>query len=477
MTPQDPIAALKSLIGEAHVVTAPADMAPHLVEWRDRYQGRALCVAKPGTTEEVAAVLAFADRHGHKIVPQGGNTGLVGGGIPFESGEEIVLSLSRLNRVRDVDALNNTLTVEAGVTLQRAQEVAAEADRLFPLSLASEGSAQIGGNLATNAGGTAVLRYGNARDLALGLEVVLADGRIWNGLSGLRKDNTGYDLKQIFIGAEGTLGIITAAVLKLYPRPKALATAVVALSDPEAAVALLRHLEGESGGLVTTFELIPRIGLDFVLAHAEGTRAPLAQRYDWYVLVELSAGRGERLDTLLEESLAGAVDQGLVADAAIAQTDTQRADFWALRENLSEVQKSEGGSIKHDVSVPVSALPAFIARACAAVEERMPGIRPVPFGHIGDGNVHFNLSQPTDMAKSEFLARWDEMSTLVHGIVVEMGGSISAEHGIGRMKRDEIAQLKQGPALEMMRAIKRALDPNNTLNPGKVVWPADGAKA
>jgi FAD/FMN-containing dehydrogenase len=340
---------------------------------------------------------------------------------------------------------------------------------MFPLSMGSQGSCQIGGNLASNAGGTQVLRYGNARDLVLGLEVVLANGDVWNGLTGLRKDNTGYDLRHLFLGSEGTLGVITAAVLKLFPRPEAVTTAFVAVPDVEAAVGLLRIADTVSGGQVSAFELVPRIGLDFVTTHLDGAVDPLADRSPWYVLVEMTAGMPAHLDEAMEASLKEGLEQGLVTDAAIAQSETQRAAFWRLRESLSDLQRLEGGSIKHDVSVPVSRMGDFIARATAAVEDRLPGVRPVPFGHIGDGNVHFNLSQPVAMDKAAFLDLWDEMNAIVHGIVREMGGSISAEHGVGQLKRDEIAATKSPVEMELMRSLKRALDPKGILNPGKVV--------
>ena len=461
---------LKEIVGEKGYVDAEADMAPHLVERRELFRGRAAAVLKPATTEEVSAIMRVAHEAGVHVVPQGGNTGLVGGQVPDGSGEEIVLNLSRMNRVRALDAANNTLTVDAGVTLAAAQDAAAQADRLFPLSLASEGSCQIGGNLATNAGGTQVLRYGNARDLVLGLEVVLANGDVWDGLTGLRKDNTGYDLRHLFMGSEGTLGIITGAVLKLFPRPQSVETAFAAVPDVAAAVKLLRIADALSGGQVSTFELVPRIGVEFVVAHLEGASDPLPDVSPWYVLVEMTAGtKVAGLAETMEAALAEGLEQGLVTDAAVAQSEAQRADFWRLREALSDVQREEGGSIKHDVSVPVSRMADFIARASEAVTARLPGVRPVPFGHIGDGNVHFNLSQPVGADKAAFLALWSEMNGIVHGIVREMGGSISAEHGVGQLKRDEIAATKSPVEMEMMRALKKALDPRGVLNPGKVV--------
>ncbi|MEX1154132.1 FAD-binding oxidoreductase [Parvibaculum sp.] len=464
------LARMKDVVGPKGFVDDAAEMAPYLVERRELYVGRAAAVLKPATTAEVSAILRIAHETGTAIVPQGGNTGLVGGQIPSGTGEEVVLSLSRMNRVRALDAGNNTLALDAGVTLAAAQTAAEEAGRLFPLSLASEGTCQIGGNLSTNAGGTAVLRYGNARDLVLGLEVVTASGEVWDGMRGLRKDNTGYDLKQLFLGSEGTLGIITGAVLKLFPRPQSLATAFAAVPDVASAVKLLRVADAVSGGMVTAFELVPRIGLEFVVSHVEGASDPLPDVSPWYVLIEMSAGSATAgLDETLEAVLAEGLEQALLSDAVLARSEAQRADFWRLRETLSEVQRLEGGSIKHDVSVPVSAMGAFIARATAEVTRAMPGVRVVAFGHIGDGNVHFNLSQPAGADKAAFLARWGEMNALVHGIVREMGGSISAEHGVGQLKRDEIAATKARVEIETMRALKRALDPKGILNPGKVV--------
>lgn len=459
----------RDIVGAKGYADEAAVLAPHLVEWRGLYQGTCAAMLSPASTAEVSAIMALAHETRMMIVPQGGNTGLVGGQIPF-SQDAILLSLSRMNRLRGIDPLNNTMSVDAGMTLAQAQAHASEASRLFPLSLASEGSCQIGGNLATNAGGTAVLRYGNMRDLTLGLEVVLADGRVLSSLKGLRKDNTGYDLKQLFIGSEGTLGIITGAVLKLFAAPVAIETAFVAVPDAASAVALLRLMEGAAGGQVSTFELIPRIGLDFVLRHLPGASDPLDQPSPWYVLVEMTGGRkASDLQDVMEAALADGLDARLAMDAAVARSESQRQAFWRLRESLSEIQKAEGGSIKHDVSVPVSSIAAFIEQASRAVEAAMPGIRPVPFGHIGDGNVHFNLSQPLGMDKAAYLAHWDEMNAIVHGIVRGMGGSISAEHGVGIMKRDEIAATKSSVETDLMRALKKTLDPRGILNPGKVV--------
>lgn len=463
------LADLRAALGDAYVVTAPEQLAPHLVERRGLYQGKALAMLRPADSAQVQAVMRIATHHGAKVVPQGGNTGLVGGQIPMDNAC-LLLTLGRLNQVRTRDAANNTMTVEAGATLHAVQHWALEMERLFPLSLASEGTCQIGGNLASNAGGTQVLRYGNARDLVLGLEVVLASGDIWSSLGGLRKDNTGYDLKHLFLGSEGTLGIITAATLKLFSLPKAQATAFVAVPSVEASVHLLRQAEAASGGQVTGFELVPRIGLEFVTRHLEGARDPLTQAHAWYVLIELSSGGAQSvLDELLGTLLSQGIEQGLVLDGVVAQSDTQRADFWALRESLSDVQRREGGSIKHDISVPVSAMGAFIEQATQAVLRRLPGIRPVPFGHIGDGNVHFNLSQPVDMDTQDYLALWGEFNDIVHGIALSLNGSISAEHGIGQLKRDELAQIKSPIEMEMMRSVKHALDPKGLLNPGKIV--------
>jgi len=458
------------IIGAANVLTSPDDQAPYLTEWRDLYQGVTPLVLRPGTTEEVSRVMAYAYEHDLKIVPQGGNTGLVGGQIPQETGDEIVLSLSRLNRIRNVDPVGFTITAEAGVILEALQGQAETADRLFPLSLGAQGSCQIGGNISTNAGGTSVLAYGNTRDLVLGLEVVLPTGEIWNGLRTLRKDNTGYDLKQLFIGGEGTLGVITAASLKLFPKPKKLEAAFIGLPDPHAALKLFTMAKAEAGPVLTGFEIMPRIGVEFCLKHLEGARDPLEGEHPWYVLMELSSGsEAFPVRDLMESILGNAFEEGLVEDAAFAQNLTQVQDFWHIRHGMSEVQKPEGGSIKHDVSVPVAAIPDFLDKAMAAVEAFVPGCRPVPFGHIGDGNIHFNVSQPVGADKEAYIAKWDEMNTIVHGIVREFGGSISAEHGIGRLKRDLLKEVKSDIELDLMRRIKSAFDPKGLLNPGRVL--------
>jgi FAD/FMN-containing dehydrogenase len=459
---------LAAIVGARHVLTEPGDVGPHLVEWRGLFHGACAAVVRPGSTAEVAAVVAACSETGTAIVPQGGNTGLVGGQIPFDTAQ-IVLSLQRMDRVRTVDPAGNTITVEAGLTLLGVQQAADAADRLFPLSLASEGSCRIGGNIATNAGGTAVLAYGNARDLVLGLEVVLADGRVWDGLRSLRKDNTGYDLKNLFIGSEGTLGIVTAAVLKLFPKPREVETALVAVPDPMAALALMDRALARLGRSLTTFELMPRFGIDVVLRHGEGTRDPFANAHPWYVLMELSSGTEGTLRDVVEVILAEAIEAGDVIDAVIAESLDQRLDFWRLREVMSEVQSREGGSIKHDVAVPVAATPAFIAEASAAVMALVPGCRPLPFGHLGDGNIHFNVSQPLGMDKAAYLARWEEMNAVVHDITRRHGGSISAEHGIGILKRELLPGVKSEVEMDLMRTLKRTLDPKGLLNPGKVL--------
>ena len=465
---------LTEIVGAGGLLTDPLDMAPFLVDERGLYRGATPAVVRPSTTDEVARVVALCASEKIPIVPQGGNTGLCGGATPDASGGELVVSLARLNRVREVDPLNYTITVEAGVILADVQKAAAEADRLFPLSLGGEGTARIGGNLSTNAGGTGVLRYGNARDLALGLEVVLPDGRIWDGLSALRKDNTGYDLKHLFIGAEGTLGIITAAVLKLFPRPHAIETALVALDDPAAAVALLARARAATGDRVTAFELILRLPFELVLAGIGGARDPFAQRHPCYVLAELSAGAGEDdARARMESLLAAAMEDGLVRDAVIAESGAQAADFWKLRETIPEAQKQDGASIKHDISVPVSRIAVFMEQAAAAAEAAVEGVRVCAFGHVGDGNLHFNMSQPVGGDPAAFLEREGELNAIVHDTASRHGGSISAEHGIGQLKREALIRYKPGVAIDLMRRIKAALDPDNLMNPGKVLAPPD----
>ena len=460
---------IAGIVGAANIVTDAFAMQPYLVEERGLYRGAARAVVRPGSVDEVSRLLAFCNERGVKIVPQGGNTGLVGGQVPSNTGDEIVLSLRRLNAIREIDATGNTLIVDAGVTLQNAQAAADKVDRLFPLSLPSEGSCTIGGNLSTNAGGVAAVAYGVARDLVMGLEVVLADGRVMSDLCKVKKNNTGYDLKNLFIGAEGTLGIITGAVLKLFPKPRARATGFVGLASPEAALGLLDIALSRAGGDVKSFEIIPRIGIDFVLKHGADTRDPLQQTHAWYVLIELASQTDAALEETLENLLGEAIEKEFVEDAAIATSLVQRNDFWRLRELLSEVQKHEGGSIKHDVSVPISAVPAFLADVARDVPAAVPGARMVAFGHLGDGNIHCNISQPIGGARQAFLDRWNEVNEIVHGLVGKYQGSISAEHGIGIMKRDELPHMKDPVAMDLMRTIKRMFDPNGILNPGKVL--------
>lgn len=458
---------LRAIVGAAHVLTAPLDIAPYITDWRGRYTGQPLCVVQPGNAAEVAAVVRACAAAGIAVVPQGGNTGLCGGATPI--GGEVLVSLTRLNRIRAIDTANNTITVEAGCTLAAVQEAAAAAGRLFPLSLAAEGTATIGGNLSTNAGGVQVLRYGNTRELCLGLEVVLPDGRLWNGLRGLRKDNTGYDMKHLFIGAEGTLGLITAAVLKLFSRPRQTAVAWATLATPAQAVALLTRLREKIGGRVTAFELIGRPALDLVLKHIPASRDPLPARSDWQVLIELSDTMESELDAALEETLAEAIAADEASDAAMAKSETQAQALWALRENISEAQKIEGLSIKHDISVPVSRLPEFIARADAALAAAFPGVRIVCFGHLGDGNLHYNQSKPAAQDNAAFIAQTAAVNRIVHDLTHELGGSISAEHGLGQLKREEVLRYKSAVEMDMMRAIKQALDPRNLMNPGKIL--------
>jgi|TARA_R110002072_G_scaffold159872_6_gene310938 FAD/FMN-containing dehydrogenase len=461
------IDSLKNAIGASHVLTDPSDMAARLVEDRGLFSGTALAVLRPGSTAEVSACVRLCRAAGVPIVPQGGNTGLVGGGVPNGG---MILTTQRLNRIREVDATNATMTVEAGCILAGIQQAADDVDALFPLSLASEGSCQIGGNLSTNAGGTAVLRYGTTRDLVLGVEVVLPDGRVLNDLNGLRKNNTGYDLRNLFIGAEGTLGIITAAVLKLFPKPVARATAFVACDGPDRALTLYRRMRGSNADILSTFEYIERPGLQMVIDHAPGCTDPIPQAHPAYCLIELTSGSAQdNIDARLEAALESAFDAEEITDAVIGASEAQKDAFWALRENLSEAQKSEGASIKHDVSVPVSRVADFITTAKAACVDHLPGLRPCPFGHFGDGNLHFNLSRPTGMSDADFLAEYPAFNRIVHDIVHQMGGSISAEHGIGQAKRAELRRYKDPVALELMQQIKSAIDSVNLMNPGKVL--------
>jgi FAD/FMN-containing dehydrogenase len=460
------LARLAAVVGDKYAITDPTQMTAYMTEWREIWIGKSPLVLRPAATDDVSKILAIAHETETAIVPQSGNTGLVGGQIPYETGDEVVLSLDRMTRIRNLDPVNNSITVDAGVTLKSVQDEAEKAERLFPLSLESEGSCRIGGNLSTNAGGLGVLAYGNSRDLCLGLEVVLADGRIWKGLKSLRKDNTGYDLKNLFIGAEGTLGVITGAVMKLFPRPSNRATAFVALPSIKAALDLLTLARQRSSSPVTAIELFPRNGFEFTIKHFQ-VRDPFSTAAPWYVLIELS-GSGD-LDSVITEILGEAAEQGIVLDATIAQSEAQRKDIWFIRQAIVEVQKREGGSIKHDIAVPISELPAFVEAALAAIQVFMPGARPMPFGHIGDGNLHFNVSQPIGMDKQAFLAEWQAMNEVVFAVVLKHGGSISAEHGIGRLKRDMMTKIKSPVELQMMRDMKKMLDPRGILNPNKVL--------
>lgn len=459
---------LRAIVGDAHVLTESAATADYATDWRGRYHGQALAVVRPADSDQVSAVVAACAEAGVAMVPQGGNTSLCGGATPI--GGEVVISLARLNRIRAVDADNATITVEAGCTLAQVQDAASAIGKLFPLSLAAEGTATIGGNLSTNAGGVQVLRYGNARDLCLGLEVVLPDGRRWDGLRGLRKDNTGYDLKHCFIGAEGTLGFITAAVLKLFPQPRQQATAWVTVATPAAAVALLAHLRGELGERLTAFELIGRSGLELVLRHIPDSRDPLPGASPWQLLIEVSdTTAGDDLRSRLQEALAAALAAALIDDAALAVSVAQAQAFWRLRESLSEAQKAEGISVKHDISLPISRIDEFIGRAGALLQGVFPGLRIVCFGHVGDGNLHYNLSQPIPADNARLIAATAQANAVVHGLVSELGGSISAEHGLGQLKREEIRRYKSSLELELMRRLKQAIDPQSLMNPGKVL--------
>ncbi|WP_153109971.1 FAD-binding oxidoreductase [Propionivibrio limicola] len=462
---------LAAIVGGNYVLTDTDGMSPFLKDWRGRYQGAARCVVRPGSVEEVAAVVRLCAEAGVPMVPQGGNTSLCGAGIPDQQGEAVLINVSRLNRIRDIDPANNTITVEAGCVLQAVKDAAFNAERLFPLSLAAEGTCEIGGNLSTNAGGVQVLRYGNARELTLGLEVVLPNGDIWNGLRGLRKDNTGYDLKQLFIGAEGTLGIITAAVLKLFPLPRATATAWLAIDSPHVAVKVLGSLQADFDTSLTACELVSDVSLGLVLKHIRDAQAPLPGS-PWYLLVEISSSNDEgTLAAALEAFLEKAFERGDVTDAVIAQNIEQAKRLWTLRENISEAQKIEGFSIKHDIAVPVSRIGEFLARAGAALENAFPGIRIVAFGHVGDGNLHYNQSKPEAGENTAFLAAQSQVNRIVYDIVHSLGGTISAEHGIGQLKRSELLRYKSSVEMKMMLEIKQALDPKGLMNPGKLFDP------
>lgn len=458
---------IREVVGSKGLVEDAAAIEPYLHEERGLFVGHCAAVVRPACTGEVARVVALCAEAGVPVVPHGGNTGLVGGGVPRGG---VVLSTARLDRIRHIDPANRTMTVEAGVILADVQRAADETGALFPLSLGAEGSCRIGGNLATNAGGMNVVRYGNARDLVLGLEVVLPDGRIWDGLRSLRKNNTGYELKQLFLGSEGTLGIITAAVLKLFAKPRTSETALVAVPTLDAAVELFRRLNDAAGDALSGFELMARIALDFCLRHIPGCTDPFGEPHPWYVLLKLTSPRpNDPLRDALEEVLGAAWDAGVVLDAVVAQSETQAAELWRIRESIPEAQKPEGGSIKNDVSVPLSRVPDFIDRATRAVEDALPGIRAVPFGHLGDGNIHFNLSQPVGMDRAAYLAEWERIERIVSDIAAELDGSFSAEHGIGELKRSSLLRYKSDVEIDLMRRLKRTLDPQGIMNPGKVL--------
>ena len=464
MTPPSPAAIdeLKAALGPAGWSQDPFTLAPHLTEWRGRWTGETPILLTPGSTAEVAKAVTICAAHGVAIIPQGGNTGLVGGQIPFG---EVLLSTRRLRAVRDVTPLDDAMTLEAGITLLEAQQHAAAADRFFPLSLAAEGTATIGGVISTNAGGTAVLRYGMMRDLVLGIEAVMPDGQVFNGLKRLRKDNTGYDLKQLLIGAEGTLGVVTAATLKLFPIMRSRATAVVGLASAHSAIQLLARAKAETGGGVEAFELMKRIGVEFALKHIPGVREPLDTVQPWYVLIELTSGEPGAAEAGMERILTAAFEEDLITDAAIAQNETQVRDFWKLREEQSAAQRPEGGGWKHDVSVPVSRIADFLDEASAAVEAFEPGARISAFGHVGDGNMHYDILCPPGGDLQAFLGRWEAGSKVVHDVVANYEGSISAEHGLGRLKTEEARRYKTPLEISTMQAIRKAIDPQRIMNP------------
>lgn len=465
-----PFEAMKARVGSAGWTDDPAQLAPHLVDWRGRKQGTAALMLSPATTAELAALVQVAAAHRVGLVPQGGNTSLCGGSVPEPEGGAVLVSLRRMRRIRSVDAADQSLIAEAGVTLSEVHDAAEAVDRLFALSLGAKGSATVGGLISTNAGGVQVLRYGTMRALTLGVEAVLPDGSVLDQLSALRKDNTGYDIKQLLIGAEGTLGFVTAAALKLAPRPRRVATALAGVASPAAALALLARLRDAVGDQVDSFELMPRAGFDLVFAHIADTRDPLAGPHPWYVLVELTSPRADdALGSMLEAALAASMEAGETVDATIAATEAQRAALWKIRETLPEAERVDGASVKHDVSVPVAAMPAFIAEATPAIETGWPGARVLAFGHLGDGNVHFNARPPTGASYEAFRANGPAITRLVNDITVAHGGSISAEHGIGTLKRDELVRLGNPAKLAAMRAIKAALDPLGIMNPGKLL--------
>jgi FAD/FMN-containing dehydrogenase len=471
-SPLDPalISRFAAVVGDRHALTGAAETEPYVTERRGLWSGNTALVLRPGSVDEVSRILKLATETRTPIVPQGGNTGLVGGQMPDRSGREVVLSLARLDRIRELDPLSNTVTAEAGVVLEKLHEAADAAGRLFPLTLASQGSCQIGGNLSSNAGGTGVLAYGNARELCLGIEVVLPTGEVLDDLRKLKKDNTGYDLKDLFVGAEGTLGVITAAVLKLFPKPKGREVAWAGVASPEAALALFGLAEERAGPALTAFELIGSTPLAFVEAHVPGAAKPLQGKWPWHALIEISSGRSEEdARSLVEDILAAGLEAEVVGDAVIAQSLAQAAAFWKLRESISDAQRPEGSSIKHDISVPVAAIPEFIRRGAEAVASISPEARVVCFGHMGDGNLHYNISQPAGADAQAFLSLYRPMNKAVHDVVRSLNGSISAEHGIGRLKRDELIATAPPIAIDLMRRIKAAFDPAGIMNPGKVI--------
>ncbi|HEY7800299.1 MAG TPA: FAD-binding oxidoreductase [Hyphomonadaceae bacterium] len=464
---QEFIRRLTEALGPKGVSTDAHEIEPHLQDWRGRWKGSTPVLVKPASTEEASQAMALCAEYGLPVTPQGGNSGMVNGSIPQG---EVLVSLKRMNKVRAVDALNDSMTLEAGVVLTRAQEIADENGRLFPLALGAQGVATIGGLISTNAGGVAVLRYGMMRDLVLGIEAVLPDGRVWNGLRGLRKDNTGYDLKQLFIGAEGTLGLVTAATLKLFPKPAVREIAWAVVESPRQAVELLAKAKAASGGAVTGFEIVSDFALGLVLKHIPDTRDPLPSQAAWRVLIELSLPRAEGARDMMEGLLADAAEAGLIADAVMADTEAQKATLWKIRENIAVAEKAHGKALKHDVSVPVSRVPEFIERGTKLAQSIVPGVDVIAFGHVGDGNIHFNITPPQGADQDAFVDRDGlPISKAIHDLIVELNGSISAEHGIGRLKRDELAWRKSPVEIEMMRAVKKALDPEGRMNPGRVL--------
>ncbi|MBL0370784.1 FAD-binding oxidoreductase [Rhizobium sp. KVB221] len=472
MLDPDLIARFAAIVGVSNAITDRNEIAPHLVETRGLYHGASPLLLKPASKEEVAAILKLASETGTAIVPQSGNTGHVGGQTPRAGKDDVLLTLSRMNRVREIDTSANLIVVDAGCVLQSVHEIAEQHDRLFPLSLGSQGSCQIGGNLSTNAGGTQVLAYGNMRQLCLGLEVVLPTGEIWDGLRKLKKDNTGYDLRDLFIGAEGTLGVITGAVLKLFPRPRGHQVAFAGLASAEDALVFLGMASDICGTSLTGFELMVRLGVEFTVRHIPGVRDPLSEAYPWHVLIDISTSdSAESAETMLQALLEKALAADIIKDAAVATSSSQARAFWHMRESMSEAQKPEGGSIKHDVSVPISSIPEFMAKAEKAVTAVVAGARICAFGHMGDGNIHYNISQPVGADKQAFIGRWREVNAIVHGLVLEFGGSISAEHGIGQLKRDELAEIRPAIEMDLMARIKRAFDPAGIMNPEKVIRP------